>query len=116
MCRGHFHAPGTLVPLSEFSIHKGKWQTGKPFAQCKACTNWRRTHPKGRDDWNTYVDVPVDVVEELRRRIGPVEAARRAGLHVDALMPSRLAKHTMRVSTVGCQSGGRKCSAPTSKV
>jgi hypothetical protein len=100
MCRGFFHAPGTLVPLSEFSFHKRGTRVGKPFSQCRRCTNHRRQNPKGNTDWNSYVEVPIEIVEELRRRIGPYEAARRAGLYIDVLLPGRVRRHRMRQSTV----------------
>lgn len=104
MCRGHFHAPGTLVPLTEFYVHKGTWRTGKPFAKCKTCTLWFRKHPiPEADKWHTIL--PLDevrpLVDELHRRIGPTEAARRVGMHSDALMWHRLGRQDgMRLSTV----------------
>lgn len=103
MCRGHFHAPGTKLPLSEFSVHRGTWQTGKPFAKCKRCTVWLKQHPKGDKDWNTYIPLErvMPIIEELSRRIGKGETARRAGLYIDVLTIGRLRKTKgMRKSTV----------------
>lgn len=90
LCRGFFHAPGTMLPLSEFYTHKRGPRVGKPLSLCKRCKLHARKNPKGDNNWNAYVDIPWDVIEELRRRIGPIEAARRAGLERDVLTPYRL--------------------------
>lgn len=93
MCRGHYHAPGTFVSLAKFYTHKGKWRAGKPFSECIECWKWRKENPaKLGTLWTDKVmltDAAL-VIEELRRRIGPVEAARRAGLNEDYLAETRL--------------------------
>lgn len=102
MCRGHFHAPGALLPISQFYVHKSGYRKGKSFSRCKRCWVWQKDHPKRRPGYMHLVPVVrfQAIVTELRRRIGVTEAARRIGMSVEHLSEKRLAeKRFVRGST-----------------
>jgi hypothetical protein len=69
---------------------------GKPFSRCKRCWRYQVTHPIKNPLHIERVPVKLyaHTVEELRRRIGQTEAARRMGTHPEHLGARRIAEKT----------------------
>jgi hypothetical protein len=93
-CRGHYHPGGVLVPLTEFHTHRRGRRANKPFSECKKCIKYRQTSPP-KLTRPAFIEemVPMEkvrpLIDELIRRVGRYEAARRAGLHQEAFSDRR---------------------------
>lgn len=101
VCRGFYHAPGTLLPLSEFNTRKSGDRKGELYSLCRVCHKHRRKHPISSPG-SAYVPMSkfMEVYDELVRRIGQTNMAKRIGVAVDTLNRRRLATKTnVRVTT-----------------
>lgn len=100
LCRGHFHAPGTLLPLDRFYVHRSGERQGKPFSECKQCWSYRRNRGGEGKGEPVPIERFLPIVSELFQRIGQTNTARRIGVAVDTISRNRLSKKTsIRLST-----------------
>lgn len=89
VCTGHY-CQGQRRPLTEFYVHKSGPRKGKPFSRCARCWNWQRDHPQRSVRDRVPLDRFMPIYDELVRRIGQTQAARRIGVAVDTLSRRRL--------------------------
>jgi hypothetical protein len=89
VCTGHY-CKGKLRPLIEFYVHGSGIREGKPFSRCKRCWRWQVDHPKGTLRDRVPMPTFMPVYDELVRRIGQTQAARRIGVAVDTISRRRL--------------------------
>jgi hypothetical protein len=90
-CTGHY-CQGQRKPLTEFYVHKSGVRKGKPFSRCKRCWRWQVEHPQSQARERVPMREFRAVRDELVRRIGQTNTARRIGVAVDTISRRRLAE------------------------
>lgn len=85
LCRGPYHREGKLLPITEFSLRKYSSGNIRRHCWCMHCAQHKRHKNKQPNHGYVPLEQVWWIFDELIRRVGHMEAARRIGMSPSGL-------------------------------